>query len=221
MHFNALRGFAVSGFMLKICQIEIGAKHAIDTRKKVQIECGGKPQRVIVGCKHSIQRLHKIRAQKEHIGPLKIFSDSAEKSLCDFGFEVTDRTAEEQYEHRCAGLAQLGGGRKASDIGILDRNDLDISNIVEVAQAPAQRGGRQIDWTIGNSAFGSEIRKYFASFVSRSASQLNNNGGMPGAVRQLARMLVQQTQVGARQAIFWKQGDCFKKSSSKIVIKIF
>src|SRR5262249_47539411 len=43
---------------------------------------------------------------------------------------------------------------------------------------------------------------------------------MPSAVRQLARMLAQQTEVGARQAIFGKQGDCFKKSSSKIVIKI-
>src|SRR5262245_8240224 len=43
---------------------------------------------------------------------------------------------------------------------------------------------------------------------------------MPSAVRQLSRMLAQQTKVGARQTIFGKQGDCFKKSSSKIVIKI-
>src|SRR5215813_14891536 len=43
---------------------------------------------------------------------------------------------------------------------------------------------------------------------------------MLSTVRQLSRMLAQQTQVGARQAIFGKQGDCFKKSSSKIVIKI-
>src|SRR5262245_58119586 len=100
MHFNALLGFVVSGFMLEICQIEIGAKQAIGTRKKVQIECGSKPQRVIVRCKHSLQRLHKIRAQKQHVGLLKISSDCVKKSLCDFGFEVTDRTAEEQYEHR-------------------------------------------------------------------------------------------------------------------------
>src|SRR5215510_4245576 len=166
MHFDALLGFVVSGFMLKMCQIEIGAKHAIDTRKKVQIECGGKPQRVIVGWKHSVQRLHEIRAQKEHIGGLKIFSDTAQKSLCDFGFEVADGTAEKQYKHRRPGLAQLGGRRKAADIGILNGNDFDISNIVEVAQAPAQRGGRQIDWTIRNSAFDGEIRKYFARFVS-------------------------------------------------------
>src|SRR5262245_22901141 len=99
MHFNALFGFVVSRFMLKICQVKIGAEQAINPGKKVQIECSRKSQRIVVGCKHLTERLHKIRAQKEHISPLKIFSDGPEKSLCHFGFEVTDGTAEEQYEH--------------------------------------------------------------------------------------------------------------------------
>src|SRR5262245_7891500 len=99
MHFNTLLGFVVSGFMLKTRQIEIRSQHAINAGKKVQIERGGKSEPVIVGCQHAIERLHKIRAQKEHVGRLKIFSNSSHKSLSNFGFEVTDGATEEQYEH--------------------------------------------------------------------------------------------------------------------------
>src|SRR5690348_14049092 len=121
MHFDALLGVAISGFVFKVLKIKLRSKVTVDASKKVQIERAGQTQFVIIRREHPVEVFYEVCTQNEDVAGTKVTADGAQKAFSDSGFKVTDRAAEKKNHYGTAWVSEFRCRSQSMDVRVFNR----------------------------------------------------------------------------------------------------